>query len=106
MKSYRCEDWSRLGGAEIEVRRHGELVRAGVVDAVMPDAKMLWLASDHNGNRALFESAEGYEIWADAPDLQDESCWSMPAQQQPTMPVPDKDDSPLNTSPNLGDFRR
>lgn len=32
-----------------------------VVDAVMPDDSMLWLAADYNRNRALFASAEGYE---------------------------------------------
>jgi hypothetical protein len=94
MKSYRCDDWSRLAGTEIEIYRHGQVVRAGVVDTVMPDATMLWLASDHSGNRALFESAEGYEAWADPHDLQDGFYSSMLAQRLPTVLVPDKDDNP------------
>lgn len=74
MKSYRCDDWIRLAGVNVEIHKDGRLVRAGVVDAVMPDAKMLWLASDHNGNRALFESKEGHEVWVDPQDLPDERC--------------------------------
>jgi hypothetical protein len=84
MKSYRCDDWSRLAGAEVEIHRLGRLVRAGVVDAVMPDATMLWLAADHNGNRALFESAEGFEVWADPHDLPDELYAAMLNQQTAT----------------------
>lgn len=62
MKSYRCDDWRRLAGAKVEIRRHGHLVRAGTVDAVMPNDTILWLAADQNGGPELFESAEGYEI--------------------------------------------
>ncbi|WP_181037312.1 hypothetical protein [Arthrobacter sp. 4R501] len=84
MKSYRCDDWNRLAGAKAEIHRRGQLVRAGVVDAVMPDATMRWLVADHNGNRALVESAEGYEVWADPYDLPDELYSSMLSQQPPT----------------------
>lgn len=84
MKSYRCDDWSCLAGAKVEIHKLGHLVRAGVVDTVMPDATILWLAADQNGNRALFESAEGYEIWADPHDVPDEFYSSMLCQQPPT----------------------
>ena len=30
-----------LIGVEVEIRRHGQSVRSGVVDAVMPDATVL-----------------------------------------------------------------
>ena len=53
MKSYRCDDWSRLAGADVEIRVRGNVVRSGVVDVVMPDATILWLAADYNGNRPL-----------------------------------------------------
>lgn len=90
MKSYRCDDWSRLTGAEVEIHRRGHLVRTGIVAAVMPDATILWLAADHNGNRALFESAEGYEVWANAHDVPDELYSSLLCQQPPTTsPNPD-----------------
>jgi hypothetical protein len=72
MKSYQCNDWNRLTGVKVEIHKRGQLVRVGVVDAVMPDATVLWLAADYNGNRELFESAEGFEVWADVHDLPDE----------------------------------
>lgn len=89
MKSYRCYDWSRLTGAKVEIRRHGHLVRGGTVDAVMPNETILWLAADHNGSRELFESAEGYEIWADPYDIPDELYSSMLCRQPPTAMVSD-----------------
>lgn len=72
MTFYRCDDWTRLAGAKVEIRKCGQTIRTGVVDAAMPDATMLWLATDYNGSRALFESAEGYEVWIDGHDLPDE----------------------------------
>ena len=81
MKSYRCRDWSVLAGMEVEIRMNGHVVRTGVVEIVMPDAKMLWLSSDHNGSRTLFEAAEGFEVWADPDDLPDGMKWSLFPQQ-------------------------
>jgi hypothetical protein len=72
MKTYRCDDWSRLTGAKIEIHKRGQVVRTGTADAVMPDNSIIWLAADHKGTRELFESAEEYEVWADARDLPDE----------------------------------
>ena len=69
MKTHRCEDWSHLAGAEVAIHRHGRLLRVGVVDAVMPNDNVLWLASDYNGHRTIFESAEGYEAWVDPKDV-------------------------------------
>lgn len=84
MKFYRRDDWGRLAGAEVEIYRRGQLVRAGVVDAAMPDGTLLWLAGDHNGSRTLFESAAGYEVWADPPDLPDELHPAIFCEQAPT----------------------
>lgn len=84
MKSYRCDDWSHLAGAKIEIYRRGRPVRAGVVDAVMPDGTLLWLAGDHNGSRTLFESAEGYEVWADPHNLPVELYPAILCQRPPT----------------------
>lgn len=92
MKSHRrCDDWSRLAGAKIEIHRHGHLVRAGIVDAVMPDDTILWLAADHNRNRELFEAAAGYEVWADPQDLPDELCSLILCRQPTTALVSDTD---------------
>ncbi|MGG6383245.1 MULTISPECIES: hypothetical protein [Micrococcaceae] len=88
MKSYRCDDWGRFVGAEVEIRRRGRLVRAGVVDAVAADVAMLWLAADGAESRRIFEAAEGFEVWADSHDLPDRR---RPAaiSQQATMPAPE-----------------
>lgn len=76
MKSYRCRDWSVLAGMEVEIRMEGQLIRTGTVEAVMPDSSMLWLSSDHNGGRTLFEAAEGYEVWAEPETLQKGPYWA------------------------------
>ncbi|QOT19967.1 hypothetical protein [Paenarthrobacter sp. YJN-5] len=88
MKSYRCDDWSYLVGANVEIHKDGNLVRSGIVDSVMPDNTILWLAADHNGNRALFELAEGFEVWADPQDVPNELYSAMLSQQPPTSKVP------------------
>ena len=89
MKSYRCDDWSRLAtGVNVEIHRRGRLFRAGVVETVMPDATMLWLSADHNGALLLFESAEGYEVWLDPDDLPHEPL-QLPQHQLTTAPPPD-----------------
>lgn len=91
MKSYRCDDWSHLAGTKVEIYRHGQLVRAGVIDAVMPDGTLLWLAGDHSGSRTLFESAAGYEVWADPYNPPDELHPAIFCQQSPTT-MPDVED--------------
>jgi hypothetical protein len=53
----------------------------------MPDATMLWLSADHNGTRALFESAEGYEVWLDPDDVPHEPL-PLPQNQLTTAPPP------------------
>lgn len=93
MKLYLCDDWNRLTGANVEIHRSGRLVRAGVVDAVMPNNTILWLAANHKGTRTLFESAEGYEVWADPHDLPDELYSAMLGQQPPTALVTDGDEN-------------
>ena len=98
MKSYRCHDWSVLAGLEVEIRANGQVVRTGVVEIVMPDAAMLWLSSDHNGNRTLFEAAEGYEVWTNPDDLPDALYWTMIC-QKPSDGAKARDKSePMNTA--------
>jgi hypothetical protein len=92
LKSYRCDDWSGLTGAEVEIHRRGKLVRAGTVDAVMPDNSILWLAADYNGSRQLFESAEGCEVWANDHDMPGELKATGPSEHTPTFMVSDGDD--------------
>ncbi|MDI2019761.1 Pyridoxal 5'-phosphate synthase subunit PdxS [Paenarthrobacter nicotinovorans] len=62
--------WSRLRGAEVEVRFSGKKVRGGFVDMVMPDDSALWLGADGADGRALFEAAAGYEVWVEPATFQ------------------------------------
>lgn len=89
MTSYRCEDWSDLAGINVEIRRHRRRIRYGIVDAVMPDSSMLWLAAGLDGGRCLFDSAEGYEVWADPVDLPDALCSRMICDRPDRARVPD-----------------
>ncbi|MFJ6359231.1 hypothetical protein [Pseudarthrobacter oxydans] len=65
MTKYRHHEWARLIGAPVEVRKYGEVVRAGIVDAAMPDSSMIWIASDEQFTRTLFEAAQGFQVWVE-----------------------------------------
>jgi hypothetical protein len=56
-------EWSMLVGARVEIRRSGQVFRAGDVDAVTADSRMLWLAPESPHGRILIEKAEGHEVW-------------------------------------------
>ena len=85
MKSYRCDDWSGLPpGVHIEIRMRGIMFRTGAVETVTPDGTLLWLSTDHNGTRALFEAAEGYEVWLDSVDVLHDSSLLLRSQRWTT----------------------
>ncbi|MFK0040550.1 hypothetical protein ACIQTW_11980 [Paenarthrobacter sp. NPDC090517] len=67
---YLYERWSRLRGAEVEVRARGRHIRRGFVDIAMPDDSALWLAADGAEGRVLIEAAAGYEVWVSLEILQ------------------------------------
>lgn len=60
-------DWQRALGQYVEVRRHGEIIRAGTVEDVMPDNSILWISAAGPFQRKMLERAEGYEIYARYP---------------------------------------
>lgn len=60
-------DWQRALGQHVEVRRHGEIVRTGTVEDVMPDNSILWISAAGPFPREMFERAEGYEVYARYP---------------------------------------
>lgn len=62
MKSYSYNHLNRIVGAEVEIHKSGQLVLSGVVDAVMPDLTMLWLAANGPESRRLFDLTEGFEV--------------------------------------------
>lgn len=61
----RCDEWSKLLGAHVEIRRNGTALRSGVVEAVMPDQSALWLGMRGNNTRCMIFSSDGYEVWTD-----------------------------------------
>jgi hypothetical protein len=63
MTSYRYDDWSRLAGAQVDVRVGNTLVCTGLVDSAMPDSSALWIAGEGPVERRLFLASDGYEIW-------------------------------------------
>jgi hypothetical protein len=62
---HRCDEWSKLLGAHVEVRKNGAALRTGVVEAVMPDQSALWLGMTGNNPRCMIFSSDGYEMWTD-----------------------------------------
>ncbi len=81
MKPYRYQDWRRLVGTPVEVRKDFEVVRTGVVDDAMDDSSALWIAADAGGGRALFTAAEGFEVWIRPQELDGKLCFKMAAGQ-------------------------
>ncbi|MBT2514117.1 hypothetical protein [Arthrobacter sp. ISL-30] len=63
MDAYPYDDWSRLIGTPVEIRKDSLTVRTGVVDDAMADSSVLWLAADDAAGRTLFAASEGYEAW-------------------------------------------
>lgn len=57
------QNWSRLVGATVEIRRDKRLVRTGIIEHVMPDSSALWIAADATNQRAIFCSADAFEVW-------------------------------------------
>ncbi|MDI3210868.1 hypothetical protein [Arthrobacter sp. AL12] len=60
----RHDDWARLIGATVEIRRRGDPVRTGLVDHATRDSNVLWLAQEGNSPRKMIDKAQGYEAWA------------------------------------------
>lgn len=77
MKARKYVDWSLLIGAFVEIRRQGQAVRAGYVEDAMPDSSGLWIASDANQPRQMFERAMGYEVWVTPQELDGDACYRM-----------------------------
>jgi hypothetical protein len=60
-------DWAVLFGEEVQIRRDGQNVRQGRVDAVTDDASVLWVEGNGPFLRTLFEKTEGFTAWRCAP---------------------------------------
>ena len=77
MTKYRHHDWARLVGVPVEIRKHGEAVRSGVVDDAMPDSSMIWVASGEQSSRTLFEASRGFQVWVEPRQLEGVSSYRM-----------------------------
>jgi hypothetical protein len=64
MMQYPASEWHRL-------------VRAGTVEAVMPDSSMIWVAADGPYGRELFLAADNYEVWLEPGQLVGELRYRM-----------------------------
>lgn len=57
-------DWGRLLGQHVEVRLNGTFLRSGVVDTVMPDNSILWLAAEGPWSRGMVEKTDHKDVYA------------------------------------------
>lgn len=69
MTEYRHDDWSLLLHTPVEIRHDGLPIRTGVVDAVMPDSSVLWIAAEGCLPRQMYDAASGYEAWVTPREL-------------------------------------
>lgn len=51
-----------LQGDLVEIRRDGQIVRVGRIDALLPGSGILWLRQDGNEGRRIYDPADGYEV--------------------------------------------
>lgn len=77
MTSYRHNDWRQLIGAFVEIRHNQITLRKGYVEEAMPDSSALLLAADHQHGRAIFEVAEGHEVWLEPRELEGKLTYRM-----------------------------
>jgi hypothetical protein len=77
MRSYKQEDWTHLINALVEIRQHGQTLRAGVMDNVMSDSSALWIAADGIQPRQIFEAAHDYEVWVVPQELSGKITYRM-----------------------------
>lgn len=60
-------DWQRALGQIVEIRVNGRPVRAGTIEAVMPDNSILWISADGADSRQMLAKADGYEVYTRFP---------------------------------------
>lgn len=56
-------DWQCQPGDTVEIHNGGNVVRRGIVEAVMSDGSGLWLAANGTDQRAYFHNETGIELW-------------------------------------------
>lgn len=73
--------WSLLRDTVVEIRLHGQVIRTGLVEDVMPDSSALWLAADSENPRQIFEVCRGHQAWVTPQQLSGEYSYRMTTQQ-------------------------
>lgn len=56
-------DWVCRIDEMVEIRNGDEVIRRGIVEAVMADGSGLWLAANGTDHRAYFHKEIGVELW-------------------------------------------
>ena len=74
-------EWNLLINTVVEIRLHGQRIRTGLVEDVMPDSSALWLAADSNSPRQMFEVSQGHQVWVTPQQLRGELSYRMTARQ-------------------------
>lgn len=69
-RRYLYLEWQLLIGANVDIRREGVFVRAGVVEDVTPSGETAWIAANGIDRRTMIEKSVGYELWISAQELQ------------------------------------
>ncbi|MGO4590223.1 hypothetical protein [Paenarthrobacter sp. 2TAF44] len=77
MTNYRHDQWHLLIGAIVETYKNGDLIRSGRVDDAMSDSSLIWLAADGPDTRALFDAADGVEVWVEPRQLDGKMSYRM-----------------------------
>lgn len=67
MQIHLLQDWHLALGHYVEVKRNGRTARTGMVDEVMSDGSILWLAAAGVDSREMVERADGSEIYVRNP---------------------------------------
>lgn len=61
--SFLYPGWHRLIGSLVEIRRHGQFIRTGILDNATSSGDIAWIAADGINSRTMIEKAAGYELW-------------------------------------------
>ncbi len=63
MDLYLQQDWQRTLGLRVEIWKGGNLVRKGMVEAVMPDDSILWISAEGTSLRQMIFRQDGYDVF-------------------------------------------
>jgi hypothetical protein len=54
------EDWTKLIGQQVHIRKDGLTLRSGKVETVADSGETMWIAAHGVEQRALYDKAQGY----------------------------------------------